>query len=91
MTSDIEVQDAATVMANEEEAVEHVERERRDREEIHRRDGFAVFAKKRQPAFSGFWAPWPLFFGSSARAIRFLSSRNGCRQGIFQPNFLQKT
>jgi hypothetical protein len=51
MTGDIEVQDATTVMANEEEAVEHTERERRDREEIHRRDGFAVIAKKRQPAF----------------------------------------
>ena len=57
MTSDIEVQDAATVMANEKEAVEHTQRERRDREEIHRRDRFAVIAKKRQPAFGGFWAP----------------------------------
>jgi hypothetical protein len=27
VTSDIEVQDATTVMANEEEAVEHIERE----------------------------------------------------------------
>jgi hypothetical protein len=44
MTSDIEMQNAATVMANKEEAVEHTERERRDREEIHRRDGFAMIA-----------------------------------------------
>ena len=42
MMSDIEVQDAATVMANEEEAVEHTEGESRDGEEIHCRDGFAV-------------------------------------------------
>ena len=36
----IEVQDTSTVMADDEEAVEHVEGEGRDREEIHRRDGF---------------------------------------------------
>jgi len=42
MPSYIEVQDAATVVADDKEAVEHVERESRDREEIHRRDGFAV-------------------------------------------------
>jgi len=40
--SDIEVQDAATVMADDEKAVEHVESQSRDREEIHRRDGFPV-------------------------------------------------
>ena len=57
MTSDVDVQDAPTVMAYEEEAVEHTERECRDREKIYRRDGFAVIAKKRQPAFGGFWAP----------------------------------
>ena len=42
MPSDIEVQDAATVMADDEKAVEHVESQSRDREEIHRRDGFPV-------------------------------------------------
>src|SRR5260370_24475111 len=57
MTSDIEVYDAATVVADEEEAVEHVESESRDREEIHRSDGFAMITQKSQPAFGGFWAP----------------------------------
>ncbi len=53
----IEVQDASTVVADDEEAVEHVEGERRDREEIHRRDGFAVIMQERQPTFGGFWMP----------------------------------
>ena len=42
MASDVEVQDAATVVADDEEAIENIERERRDREEIHGRDGLAV-------------------------------------------------
>jgi hypothetical protein len=57
MTSDVEVQDAATVMADEEEAVEHVEGESWDGEEVHGGDSFAMIAKKRQPALGGFWAP----------------------------------
>src|SRR5215475_9997431 len=42
MAGDIEMQDAATVVADNEEAIENIEGESRDREEIHRRDGFAV-------------------------------------------------
>jgi hypothetical protein len=42
MASDVEVQDAATVVADNEEAIENMEREGRDREEIHGRDGLAV-------------------------------------------------
>jgi len=42
MPSDIKVQDATTVVANDKEAVEHAERKRWNGEEIHRRDGFAV-------------------------------------------------
>jgi hypothetical protein len=54
MSSDIDVHNASPVMADNEKAVEHAERESRDREEIHRGDGFAMIAKKRQPAFGGF-------------------------------------
>src|SRR5262249_38854937 len=42
MASDVEVQDAATVVADNEEAIENMERESRDRKEIHGRDGLAV-------------------------------------------------
>src|SRR5262245_34825470 len=41
MASDVEVQDAATVVADNEEAIENMERESRDREEIHGRDRLA--------------------------------------------------
>ena len=42
MPGDIQVHNAATVVADDEEAVEHVESKRRDRKEIHRSDGLAV-------------------------------------------------
>ena len=76
MTSDIEVQDASTVMANEKEAVKHAERERRDREEIHRRDGLAVIAKKRQPAFGGFWAPGCSSHPAGDGRLRYLEAQH---------------
>src|SRR5216683_5050183 len=76
MTSDIEVQDAATVMADDEKAVEHTERERRDREEIHRCDGFAVIAKKRQPAVGGFWAPGCSPHPAGDARLRYLEAQH---------------
>ena len=54
---DIEVQDSSTVVADDEENLKDVEGERRDREEIHCRDGFAVITQERQPTFCGFWMP----------------------------------
>jgi hypothetical protein len=49
MSRDIEVHDAATIMADYEEAVEHVERERRDCEEIHSGYRFPMIVQKGQP------------------------------------------
>ena len=51
---DVEVQDPPTVMTDHEEAVEDTKRDRWNSEEIHRRNGFPVIAKKREPAFG-----WP--------------------------------
>ena len=42
MPGDIEMQDAPTTVADDEEAVEHPESDRWDREEVHRGDGFPV-------------------------------------------------
>src|SRR5712692_4420065 len=50
MASDIEVEDAPPVMADDEEAVENAERDRRDRKEVHRCDGLAVIPQEGQPA-----------------------------------------
>jgi hypothetical protein len=57
---DIEVQNASSVVADDEEVVEYVECKCRDREEIHRGDGFSVITQKGQPTFAGgpgAWAP----------------------------------
>jgi len=54
MASDIEVEDAPPVMADDEEAVENAERDRRDREEVHRCDRLAVIPQEGQPALRRF-------------------------------------
>src|ERR1022692_4360114 len=55
----VEVQDAPTVVADHEEAIEHAERDRRDGEEIHSGDRFPMVAQKREPT--------PGWFGISRR------------------------
>ena len=42
-----------TVMADDEETVEHAELDRGNREEFHCRNGFAVVVQKRQPPLRG--------------------------------------
>jgi hypothetical protein len=54
MLGDIEVENLATIVADHEETVEHAEPESRNREEVHRRKGFPMIAKKSKPAFG-----WP--------------------------------
>ena len=54
MPSDIEVQDASTVMDDDKEAIEHADRDRRDGEEIHGSNGFPVVAQKAQPPLAWF-------------------------------------
>src|ERR1700693_3264280 len=55
MACDVEVQDAPAIMANNEEAVEKTEGDRRNGEEIHGGDGFAMMAEKSQPPPTRFW------------------------------------
>jgi hypothetical protein len=49
MTGDIKVQDAPTIVADHEEAVEKAESDRWYGEEIHRRNGFPMVAKENEP------------------------------------------
>ena len=51
MLGDVEVQDASTVMADDEEAIKHTESDGWNGEEIHRCDGFPVVSKKGEPTF----------------------------------------
>jgi hypothetical protein len=50
MLRDVNVQDAPTIMTDDEEAVEHAERNRWRGEEIHGRNRFPMVSKERQPA-----------------------------------------
>src|ERR1700730_10440386 len=51
------MQNPPSVMANNKEAVEQLERDGGDGKEIHRCNGFAMIAQKRQPELGGFRAP----------------------------------
>src|ERR1039457_1497787 len=53
MASDVEVQDAAAIMADDEEAVQNPKGESGDGEEIHGRDSFPMVVQKGQPALGG--------------------------------------
>ncbi len=46
MLRDVNVQDAPTIMTDDEEAVEHAERNRWRSEEIHRRNRFPMVSKE---------------------------------------------
>src|SRR5271157_609213 len=54
MPGDIEVDDAPTVVADDEEAVQEVEGEGWNGEAVHGRDGFAMITKKCPPTPGGF-------------------------------------
>jgi hypothetical protein len=51
MLGDIEVQDASTAVADEEEAIEHAKGDRWHGEEVHGRNRFTVVSKEGEPAF----------------------------------------
>jgi len=50
MLCDIEVQDAPTIVTDDEKAIEHAEGDRRNSEEVHRGNRFPVIAEKGKPA-----------------------------------------
>lgn len=74
MFGDIEVQNAAAIVADDEKAVEHAEVDRRNSKEIHRGNSFLVVTQKGKPvlARSRILAP---------------SSTNGNRRGAIGPRF----
>ena len=58
MPRDIEVQYASPTMVDDEEAVEHAERDRGDGEEVHRRDYLTVIPQEGEPTFGPFRVSW---------------------------------
>ena len=51
MLGDVEVQDASTAVADDEEAIEHAKVDRWHGEEVHGRNRFPVVSKEGEPAF----------------------------------------
>jgi hypothetical protein len=54
VTCNVEVQHTPPIMVDDEEAIEHAERKSRNREEIHRSNGFPMIVQKRKPALGWF-------------------------------------
>jgi hypothetical protein len=71
-----EMQDAATVMTDDEEAVQHAERERWDRKEIHRRNRFPMVSQEREPSFAWFRVPRRPLHPSRDRSLRDIKSEH---------------
>jgi hypothetical protein len=60
------MQDLTPIVADNEKAVQHTERERWDGEEVHRSNGLAMVSEERQPSFHRIWISRSLA-GSIAR------------------------
>ena len=76
MTRDIAVQDAATIVADDEEAVQHAESKRWHRKEVHRGYGFAVVAQKSKPTFSRLWASGRSPHPAGDAGFRYLEAKH---------------
>jgi hypothetical protein len=77
MARDIEVQNAPPIMANNKEPIEKTEGDRRNGEEVHGRDGFAMIAEKSQPP--------PTRPGSGSLGVRFIQ-REMLRSETWKPS-----
>src|SRR5216683_2531464 len=70
MLRDVNVQDAPPIMTDDEEAVEHAERNRWHSEEVHCRDRLSMVLEKSTPALSWLGVPWRLFHPTGDRPLR---------------------
>src|SRR5215469_10529375 len=69
MPCDIAVQNTSAIMADDEEAVEHGEGDRGNREEIHCGDGFPMVTKKSEPTLGWVWIPGGSFHPAGNRSF----------------------
>ena len=76
MACDVEVQDAPAIMANYEEAVEKTEGDRRNGEEIHGGDGFAMIAEKSQPPPTRFWISGRSLHPAGDASLRYIEAEH---------------
>jgi len=76
MLGDVEVQDPSTVMTNDEETVQHAERDCRDGEEVHRRNGFPVISQKREPTSGWLRVSRCVFHPAGDRSLRNIETQH---------------
>src|ERR1700730_9216346 len=58
MPCHVEMQDTPPVVADDEEAIQYVKRDRWNGEEVHRREDFSMITQKSEPTFRKFRIPW---------------------------------
>src|SRR5215831_707502 len=66
---DVAVQNTSAIMADDEEAVEHGEGDRGNREEIHRGDGFPMVTQKSEPTLGRVWISGGSFHPAGNRSF----------------------
>src|SRR6516225_7431059 len=69
MPRDVAVQNTSAIMADDEEAVQHGEDDRGNREEIHRGDGFPMVTQKSEPTLGWAWISGGLFHPAGNRSF----------------------
>ena len=76
MPGHVEVKNAATIMGNDEEAVEDTEDERGHGEEIHGSNGFAMVAQESRPSLCRLGIPRRLSHPSQHRSLRNVEAKH---------------
>jgi hypothetical protein len=69
MPRDVAVQNTSAIMADDEEAVEHGEGDRGNREEVHRGDGFPMVTQKSEPTLGRVWISGGSFHPAGNRSF----------------------
>src|SRR5882724_2303727 len=76
MTRDVKVENAPTIVTDNEEAVQEAERDRGHSEEVHGGNGFPVIAKKTEPTPCGLRISWRLPHPARDRSLRHIQSKH---------------
>src|SRR5712664_2884748 len=76
MLCDIEVQDAPTIVTDDEKTIEHAEGDRRNSEEVHRGNRFPVIMEKGKPAFGWLRISRCPFHPTRARSLRDIKTEH---------------
>jgi len=76
MLCDIEVQDAPTIVTDDEEAIERAEGDRRNSEEVHRSNRFPVITEKGKPALGRLRISRCTFHPTRDRSLRDIKTEH---------------